>query len=379
MATEVRTEAEQLPLALREILAEIRDARFRDGLEQVFSASARAIRNLRNFELIRYESQSADVAADLQLFEEVAPVLMATVNEINQLVQAVEAGFPEGFKAGSEAAGEAERAARAVEILRERTHGFRADVLQLGAQLRTPQAVADRWNLLGNLQGARGRLRFGIGEMVTDVANVFTEVPRPQVVPEYELDTEHALLLRRTLAKLTAGLRGHHERLKSAKGAEIAVLVGKLADLLERLTKTQTWYELRAPDKREFVRFREQLASLASRGSPPEETRKAAEGFVRFLELLGPIVNQRDLLRNHDRSCLAEITAALERAEAQLPGSPDDARAVVGEALDLCEQLTGRDEELDRYLMHLRAASDLPPADCIVALREHALRLLSQG
>ncbi|HUB08484.1 MAG TPA: hypothetical protein VMB50_15875 [Myxococcales bacterium] len=379
MAADPKPDVVKLPLALREILAEIHDESFRDSLERVFDAAAGAIKNLRNFELIRYEGKSAEAAADLQLFEEVAPVLMATVNEINTLVQAVESGFPAGHKVPGGVAGEAERAARSIEILRERTGGFRADVLRLGAQLRTPQAVADRWNLLGNLQSARGRLRFGIGEMVTDVANVFAEVPRAEVVPEYELDVEHALLLRRTLAKLTAGIRGHHGRLKGAKGPEIPALVEKLTDLLDRLTKTQTWFELRAPDKREFIRFREQIASLGARGCPPDETRKAVEGFTRFLELLCSIVSQRDLLRSHDRACLAEITATLERAEAQLPASVAAAREVVGEALELCDQLTGRDDELDRYLTHLRAAPELPPADCIVALREHALRLLSQG
>ncbi len=377
MAPETSPDVAKLPLALREILAEIRDAAFRDHLERVFGASAGAIKNLRNFELVRYEGKFADAAADLQLFEEVAPVLMATVNEINQIVKAVEEGFPQGFQVTSGVAGEAERAARAADILRERTHGFRADVLQLGAQLRTPQAVADRWNLLGNLQSARGRLRFGIGEMVTDVANVFTEVLRENVVPEYDLDVEHALILRRTLAKLTAGLRGHHQRLRSAQDKDVPALVVKLTDLLERLTKTQTWYELRAPDKREFIRFREQLASLQEQGYPSAETRQAVEGFVRFLELLLPIVSHRDLLRNHDRACLAEITATIERAELQLASSPDEAGAAVRESIELCDRLTGRDDELDRYLTHLRAAPDLPPQDCILALREHALRLLS--
>jgi hypothetical protein len=369
----------QLPLALRELLAEIRDADFRDRFDKILDAAARVIKNLRNFELIRYEGKSAEGGADLALLEEIAPVLMATVTEINRLVQAVETDFPPGWKSDSKEPHEAERAARVIEILRERTHGFRSDVLQLGAQLRTPQAVADRWNLLGHLQSARGKLRFGIGEMVTDVANVFAEVPRAKVVPEYELDVEHAILLRRTLAKLTVGLRSHNERLKTARASEFPPLVAKLNDLLDRLTKTQTWFELRAPDKREFIRFHEQLTSLASRGSPTGETRTAVEGFVRFLELLGTIVSQRDLLRSHDRACLAELTTLLEKAEGQLVFSADDARATVQEALTACEALAGRDEELDHYMGQLRNATTLIPADCIKALREHALRLLSSG
>jgi hypothetical protein len=365
----------KLPLALREILVEIHDEKFREGMQRTLDTAAGAIKALRNFDLIRYEGKAAESAADLQLFEEVAPVLAATVNEINTLVDTVDASFPEGFKASSAP----EQAARSIDILRERTKAFRADVLQLGAQLRSPQAVADRWNLLANLQSARGKLRFGIGDMITDVANVFREVSRSQVVPEYDLDTEHALLLRRTLAKLTAVLRGHHERLKGAEETDFAALVGKLHDLFERVARTQTWFELRAPDKREFIRFREQLAALSASGCPAVETRKAVEGFLRFSELLCSVVSQREILRNHDRACLAKVGAMLERAEAQLPGSPTGARTGIDDALAICDDLAGRDGELDRYVAKLRAAPGHDPGESISALREHAMRVLSQG
>ncbi len=379
MAAGAKAGVSQLPLALRELLAEIRDADFRDRFDKILDTAARVIKNLRNFELIRYEGKSAEGGADLALLEEIAPVLMATVTEINSLVQAVESEFPPGWKSLSKEPHEAERAARVIEILRERTHAFHSDVLQLGAQLRTPQAVADRWNLLGHLQSARGKLRYGIGEMVNDVANVFTEVTRAKVVPEYELDVEHAVLLRRTLAKLAVWVRRHNEKFKTATPADFPPLVAKLDALLDSLAKTQTWFELRAPDKREFIRFHEQLTGLIARGSPPSESRIAAEGFARFLDLLGSIVNQRYLLRDHDRSTLAELTVLLEKAEGQLVFPGDEAHATVREALALCETMVGRDDELDRYLEQLRNATTIVPVACIQALREHALRLLSSG
>jgi hypothetical protein len=369
----------QLPLALRELLAEIRDADFRDRFDRILNTAGRVIKNLRNFELIRYEGKSAEGGADLALLEEIAPVLMATVTEINALVHAVETEFPVGWKSESKEPHEAERAARAIEILRERTQAFHTDVLQLGAQLRTPQAVADRWNLLGHLQSARGKLRYGIGEMVNDVANVFSDVQRSEVVPEYELDIEHAVLLRRTLAKLAVWVRKHNEKFKTAAPADFPPLVDKLDALLDSLAKTQTWFELRAPDKREFIRFHEQLTGLIARKSPPAESRTAAEGFARFLELLCSIVNQRYILRDHDRATLAELTVLLEKAEGQLVFSGNDAHDTVREAVALSETLVGRDDELDRYLDQLRNATALIPVVCIKELREHALRLLSSG
>ena len=378
MAGETKS-VSQLPLALRELLAEIRDADFRDRFDRILNTDARVIKNLRNFELIRYEGKSAEGGADLALLEEIAPVLMATVTEINALVQAVETEFPSGWKSESKEPHEAERAARAIEILRERTQAFHADVLQLGAQLRTPQAVADRWNLLGHLQSARGKLRYGIGEMVHDVVNVFSEVQRAAVVPEYELDIEHAVLLRRTLAKLATWVRKHNEKFKTATPAEFPLLVDKLDALLDSLAKTQTWFELRAPDKREFIRFHEQLTALIARKCPPAESRTAAEGFARFLELLCSIVNQRYILRDHDRATLAELTVLLEKAEGQLVFSGNEAHDTVREAVALSETLVGRDDELDRYLEQLRNATALIPVVCIKELREHTLRLLSSG
>ncbi len=363
-----------LPLPLREVLAEIRDEGFRDRLERVFSASAQVIGKLRSFDLIRFESETADTGMDLGLLEQVAPVLMETVGQINGVVEAIDGSFASGWTP-SGSPGEAQKAGRTIEILRERSQALRADVLRLGSQLRTPQMAGDRWNLLDSLQGARGKLRAGIGEMIVDAMNVFADVSRSDVVPEFDVDIEHALLLRRTLAKLLVALRAHHERILAAPEGEVAVLIDRLCEVFTKLTKTQAWFELRAPDKREFIRFREALAELLIAGAPRRDAAAAVEGFLRFIELLTPTVSQREALKSHDRACLAELTAQLERAEAQLPASVEAAAEGVGQAAETCERLYGRDEELDRFVAGLKKNGP-PPAECIESLRGHALRLL---
>ncbi|MHB1845228.1 MAG: hypothetical protein ACYCWW_10390 [Deltaproteobacteria bacterium] len=364
-----------LPLPLREVLAEIRDEAFRDRLEKVFLAAAGAIGQLRGFDLIRFESETAETGMDLQLLEQVAPVLMETVGQINAVVQAIEESFPQGWRAAGPTPLESQKAGRTIDILRERSQALRSDVLRLGAQLRSPQMAGDRWNLLDSLQGARGKLRAGLGEMIVDAMNVFVDVDRSDVVPEFDVDIEHALLLRRTLAKLMVALRAHHERMAHSEPIDIPPMLDRLGDVLARLTKTQAWFELRAPDKREFIRFRETLAELVIAGAPPSEARAAVEGFLRFIELLTPTVSRREALKSHDRAALAELTAELERAEAQLPGAPSAATAGVATALEVCDRLYGRDEEIDRFVAGLKGAPR-SAGECIELLREHALRLL---
>jgi hypothetical protein len=363
----------QLPPALSELLARIRDEAVRDRFRAIFDLAARAIRSLHGFEMIRYESQSAEGSEGLELLGEVAPVLTETLTDVNGLAQLVEESFPTDWRAPAAEPGESERIARAIQRLRERTLNLRAEVLLLGSRLRSPEAVADRWNLLGNLQSARGRLRSGIGEMVADFASVFGEAARVSVVPEYELDLERALLLRQTVAKLTVGLRVHNARLKTVSAAELPGLAGKVEGLLDLLGKTPTWYELRAADKREFLRFHEELTRARTHGHPPSEVLPAVAAFVSYLEQLGTVVNQRTLLQDHDRARLAELTVLLEKAEGQ---SGAEAEVTVRLALEACDSLVGRDLALDRYLDQLKNAPQLVPADCIKGLRYHALRLL---
>jgi hypothetical protein len=243
--------------------------------------------------------------------------------------------------------------------------------------MRKPEAVADRWNLLGHLQSTRGKLRFGVGEMVHNVVGVFSDSSRMEAVPEYELDVEHALAFRHTVSKLSIRLRKYSDRLGTVEPGEFPGLVTKFDVLLDRLAETQAWFELRAPDKREIIRFHEQLSSLMSRGCPPVESRKAIENFVLFLEDLCSVVNQRYPLRDHDCARLADLANLLDSAEVQLASSEEEARAIVLDALTSCEPLVGRDEAFDQYVEQQKAAPHLNLAECINALREHTLRLLS--
>jgi hypothetical protein len=365
--------APELPLALRRVLSEISDQGLQGRLEQVFLSAARAITHLRDLDLSQYETDSAEEDQNLDLLEAVAPVLGATVTDVTALVSAIDENFPKGVNLTPGNSVEVDKARRSVEILHTRGRALRADVLQLGHQLRSPRAVADRWNFLNHLQTARGRLRVGIGEMVADAASVYAEVSRISVIPEYQTDVHNAVGLRRTLHRLAVGLATHLKKLQEGRALPLPTLLGGLLETMEKLSKTGTWRELRAPDKKEFVKFRAQLQQLIRDSSPQGPAVEALKGFVSFLELLSVIINQRETLRTHDHACLADLSAQLE----QIEGLPAAKRigAPMERVVGLCERLSGRDVQLDKFTKELK---DAPRGDTaqLQELRDHALRLL---
>ena len=363
----------ELPIALRRVLTEILDLGLQERLEQVLLAAARAITHLRDLDLSKYETDTADEDQSLELLEMVAPVLAATVMDVNALVSAIDESFPRGARLTEGDPIDLDKAQRAVDILRTRSATLRSGVLQLGIQLRSPRAVADRWNFLNHLQTARGLLRVGIGEMVADAAGIYAEVPRVSVIPEYQKDIDNAVGLRRTLHRLALGLRTHLRRLGEQQSIPLPQLLAGLSETMEKLSKTGTWRELRAPDKKEFVKFRVQLRELLARHAPEGPALEALKGFVSFLELLGVVINQRETLRTHDQACLAELTAQLEHLEG-LP-APRRVGMPMAKVVTLCERLRGRDEFLDAFIAGLKATPNGDAAQ-IVALREHAQRLL---
>ena len=213
-------------------------------------------------------------------WKKIALDLLATINEVNGFVESVEKNFPAGARLTTSLdSTEADKAGRAADLLRVRSQHLRSSVLQLGKQLRSPGAVADRWNFLNNLQSARGRLRAGIGETTADAASVYAEVSKTGVIPEWEQDVQNAITLRRTVHRLAVGLRGHLQRIAEGRTVVWPELLGGLSEMMAKLAQTRTWRELRALDKREFVRFSQQIELLRRQGSPGRPVRARLEGL----------------------------------------------------------------------------------------------------
>ena len=90
----------------------------------------------------------------------------------------------------------AERQKAAEKGIQSIAKSLKYEVKRFGARVRNPSVVADRWNLLIDLQEFRGKCRAAIGELVHSSVNAFVEVGRPVVVPEYAADLAEGLAAR---------------------------------------------------------------------------------------------------------------------------------------------------------------------------------------
>src|SRR5207248_4705867 len=98
-------------------------------------------------------NQPVDASADLGLWEEMAPVVGSTLAAVNQLVADIEVRFPSAIPAMTplQKTVKAEMLAAVTDL--------RKGVAEFGMQVRDPSVVGDRWNLIGELQSFRFRMR----------------------------------------------------------------------------------------------------------------------------------------------------------------------------------------------------------------------------
>ncbi len=251
--------------ALKRALDAATDIEDRGRLEDLFLAAAWAIDALGELDLTAYEpAGDAEEGADLSAWEEIAPIVGATIADVNTLLSTVDNRIPlpeedkdepglqrkaRGVRGGAGGIGEAQGseaprasdgppdlndekeddpfagifAEHAEDEVGERTgpqedpeanarsamsaiHAIatvlRMEVASFGQAIRKPQVMADRWNLLDILEAFRGKFRAGIGEMVYAAAGSLAEVDKEDVVPGYRQEMDRSVGLRRALAIL---------------------------------------------------------------------------------------------------------------------------------------------------------------------------------
>lgn len=351
---------------LRAVAAKFEQA-LRERVRILLDAAADAIHQLSDMDLVRHESDEEIGHHTLAVWEELAPVMGATVESVNRMVVTAQQAFPAPPEADAldnlddafgPASGEAEAPeAEMVEgteieiakLLAAVSSGMRRDVARLGERLRTPSVVADPWNLVSDLLEFRGRLRAGIGELIYQVCLYVEELERIDVVPGYATDLEAGLLLRQASTNLAFLFRGHTKRIGASSDERIiAALQDSLKDL-HSFSRTRGLPALRTSDKRIFLETRAQLYRLV-KATPVKarEIKLGVENLARFLDSLS-VVSRREALRIHDRTQLAAAGRALELAQSSV-GDAAKARSSLTAALRAASALYGRDVQLDAYL-----------------------------
>jgi hypothetical protein len=85
------------------------------------------------------------------------------------------------------------------------------------------------------------------------------------------------------------------------------------------------------------------------RNEPMASAALACEGLAKYLESLS-IINQREVLVEHDKQVMNEMRQSLEAARSLLALSPGTAVQLVRESLQHGEKLRGRNGKLDEQL-----------------------------
>lgn len=336
-----------LPPRLGALLATEPDVGLAERLRRVHQAAARAIERLQDLDLVRYEDAPIDGTADLSLWEELAPHMSGTLGEVNALLHEVRQQFPFGELYSDRKENEVDAA------IQSSAAALQADLAELGSKMRDPTVMGDRWNLIAEIQSFRFRFRELIGAMVFDSASVLGEVKRSEVEPGYPEALKLTLTVRSTTTDLRRLMRARLGKVADAEPEDVEWNAQQIEKELDSFGRTSAWRSIRAQDKRQILEFRQELKTINRPGIKKSQLQIVLEPFVEFVDTFDSI-NQRDILKVHDREVSAECGVQLEQAAALASSSPDQAMHAFNLALTAGVALYGRSADLDMFLRKTR-------------------------
>ena len=334
-------------------------------LHQVCHGAASTLARLTDLDLLQYESPVTTDSLDLSTWEEMAPVVAATLRDVNAFIDLVRtqiAAQPAVSSSGLASLVEdavLDDAARAKleRVLESAASQLFEQVQTLGMKVRDPGVVADRWNLLAEVQASRTRFREHIGTLVFDLVAPFADVERSEVVPGLAEEVAGAVAVRAAVADLRRVLESRASKLRQASAEDVQWHAQHLEQEMDAFGRTAPYRSLRAQDKRRLIEYRHEVRAMAALPLPAKADVMEVCGRVLELVTSLAVVNQRALLRRHDHEVWARSGVKLEQAEALLVIDRRAAAVALAEAAELSAGLYGRSEPLDDFLRRARKQS----------------------
>jgi hypothetical protein len=375
-----------LPPALESALSAVPESQS-TRLRQVCDGAASTLSRLTDLDLLQYESLVTTGSLDLSTWEEMAPVVATTLRDVNGFIDVVRtqlAAQPRSRGNGLASMVEdavLDDAARAKleRVLESAATQLFEQVQSFGAKVRDPAVVADRWNLLAEVQASRTRFREHIGTLVFDLVAPFVDVERAEVVPGHAEEVAGAVAVRSAVADLRRVLEARASKLREASAEDVQWHAQHLEQEMDAFGRTAPYRSLRAQDKRRLIEYRHEVRSMA--GVPLPAKADVMSVGQRVLELVKSlaVVNQRTLLRRHDHEVWARCGVKLEQAEALLAIDRRAAAVALAEAAEIASRLYGRSDALDEFLRRARkqTLALIEPAEVDPVIEE--LRTLLAG
>ena len=364
------------------IVAAIADAKTRAVMTRALHAEAAALKALEDIRLEPYEEPEYE-AQDLVMWEELAGPVRATLIALAELKESIAPLAPADAQPHSDEVDiafdlieptpvspvrdnmkeEVDQlvrttliAGQALEDLTE--DSMRAAVrpllelmsyetVRFGGRLRNPTIIADRWNLLADMQEFKGKFRKLLAALRLALVHPYTTPEQRAALADYRTELDEALQLRQALAHLLRDVLGLVEASAHCSEEERAFIVQELFVRLIRFSRSPAFQLVRAPDKRLMIEFRHDLATkLGVDRLSAREVGDVLEGFLRYLEALGAI-SRREVLVNHDRLLVHELKRDLNVVD--ISGHAD-AIALLAQIRARAMALLGRDPVLDDCL-----------------------------
>lgn len=210
---------------------------------------------------------------------------------------------------------------------------MRIELGRFGDRFRNPTVIADRWNLLSELQEFKGKFQKLLMAVRLAAIHRYSDEQERQSLVDYrtELDTSLVIrcaiyLLRRDVVALVQAYLGDEQinGVRATVSNEVrSFILQELFVRLLRFSRHAGYTHLRAPDKRQVIEFRKALA-LVLGASEPAATHRAdelLEGFVRFLDAMQSI-SKREVLLAHDQRLVAALRLEAQQLKMIAEASP---------------------------------------------------------
>lgn len=358
-----------------EVLTAIDDEASRKPAVAATHGCALALETVGSLNLTKYETLGLN-AEDLSLWRAASPEVRAVIRAVKSAVEAVESHYP---STGASANGGDDfdfdaafdepvtdgpfehtrdrltvnldeivekTAVETTEALGDAVAALigmmREDHRRIASRLTNRTVIADRWNMLAELQELGDRSMKFLQAMAVTILKAFSSQSPEELLPSYRTDAARAAVLRSAIASLKLEVAATAELLEHAEVPTMRGLCRRLQQEVERFGGLQAYGYLRALDKREFIRFRGALVIWEDAGRDPAALSDAIEGFSKFLEVMRGI-NRRAELIHRDRICLDTAHAAyIEGRE-------------LDEMAQLLEPIYGRDDDLDSWVRAVQA------------------------
>ncbi len=377
------------------IVAKITDPAERALTERILECADEASSAIESISLNAYEEPDYEATRDLEMWESLASSVRAMIVALIGLKEALFALAPPPDRADDEVditfdliepvpappvhdtmkeevdqlvAGASEMRA----AVRPLTDLLVYELVRFGTRLRNPTIIADRWNLLADMQEMKGKFSKLLDALRAALVQSYASEAEREKLFDYRTELDGAIELRGALAKLQRDVNNLAHGIEAAADDERPVVMEELFLRLVRFARATSFQLMRAPDKRLMIEFRKKLAEkLGAEGASTRERQELLDGFVRFLEAMSSI-NRREVLVRHDKALAQRLAAELTDVDANQQRKAINTIATV---YSDASRLLGREPMLDDLLFG-RLHLDEP--DDVTAMKVWLLRALQR-